>query len=72
MKEDEGREKDTKEAFTEDGWFKTGDIGVVRHGGIFHIVDRKKEIIKVKGEGYYASPRDWWTDSSRRIPSRPS
>lgn len=45
-----GREKDTKEAFTEDGWFKTGDIGVVKRDGIFHIVDRKKEIIKVKGE----------------------
>ena len=45
-----GREKDTKDAFTEDGWFKTGDIGIVTKLGIFHIVDRKKELIKVKGE----------------------
>jgi len=34
-------EQATKEAFTEDGWFKTGDIGV-RRNGMFYIVDRKK------------------------------
>ncbi|KAI2629484.1 acetyl-CoA synthetase-like protein [Xylaria nigripes] len=31
-----------------DGWFCTGDIGVVRDG-FFFIVDRKKELIKYKG-----------------------
>ncbi|KAL4743066.1 hypothetical protein BDV11DRAFT_179512 [Aspergillus similis] len=31
----------TKEAFTDDGWFKSGDIGV-RRNGLFYIVDRKK------------------------------
>lgn len=31
----------TKEAFTEDGWFKSGDIGF-RKNGLFYISDRKK------------------------------
>ncbi|GES63782.1 acetyl-CoA synthetase-like protein [Aspergillus terreus] len=38
----------TKDAFTADGWFKTGDIGL-RKNGLFYIVDRKKELIKYKG-----------------------
>ena len=28
------KEKETKESFTDDGWFKTGDIGNYRHGRI--------------------------------------
>ena len=31
----------TKDSFTDDGWFKTGDIGL-RKNGMFYIVDRKK------------------------------
>jgi len=37
-----------KEAFTQDGWFHTGDIAEFRNG-MFYIVDRKKELIKYKG-----------------------
>ncbi|KAL1969436.1 hypothetical protein VTN77DRAFT_8874 [Rasamsonia byssochlamydoides] len=39
----------TRETKTEDGWLKTGDIAYVDDEGKFYVVDRKKELIKVKG-----------------------
>ena len=41
--------KATAETLTDDGWLKTGDICYVDERGHFFIVDRKKELIKVKG-----------------------
>lgn len=38
----------TKDSFTEDGYFKTGDIGHVDKEGNFYITDRVKELIKYK------------------------
>ena len=39
----------TAETLTADGWLKTGDVAYVDKEGHFFIVDRKKELIKVKG-----------------------
>jgi long-chain acyl-CoA synthetase len=37
--------EDTKDSFTPDGWFKTGDVVQQDNQGYFRIVDRKKAII---------------------------
>jgi acyl-CoA synthetase (AMP-forming)/AMP-acid ligase II len=39
----------TAHTVTADGWLRTGDIGVVDDDGYLEVVDRLKELIKVKG-----------------------
>jgi long-chain acyl-CoA synthetase len=43
------RPDETAKAMTEDGYFKTGDVGVMDERGYFKIVDRKKDMILVSG-----------------------
>lgn len=43
------REQDTAAAFTPDGFFMTGDIGVVDKEGFLQITDRKKELFVTSG-----------------------
>jgi hypothetical protein len=38
----------TAEAFTEDGWVRSGDVGYIKAGN-FYVIDRTKDLIKVRG-----------------------
>ena len=43
------RPDETAKCMTEDGYFRTGDIGYMNENGYFQIVDRKKDMILVSG-----------------------
>ena len=44
----------TRDAFWENGWFRTGDVGVVDEDGYLFIVDRLKDMIITGGENVYS------------------
>jgi long-chain acyl-CoA synthetase len=48
-------EDETKKAFTDDGWFKTGDIASIDEMGRVQIIDRRKNVLKL-AQGEYVSP----------------
>ncbi len=48
-----GRPDATEECFTQDGWFKTGDVAVIQEDGYIRIVDRVKDLVLVSGFNVY-------------------
>ncbi len=50
-------EKESGEVFTEDGWFRTGDIGKLDEEGNVYITDRKKSVFKLS-TGKYVAPQN--------------
>ncbi|MDR7080129.1 fatty-acyl-CoA synthase [Neobacillus niacini] len=48
--------KETAEAFTEDGWFRTGDIGFIHDNGYISLTGRLKEIYRMGAEN--VSPKE--------------
>jgi long-chain acyl-CoA synthetase len=47
------RDDETAKVMTADGFFRSGDIGIVDERGYFKIVDRKKDMILVSGFNVY-------------------
>ncbi len=47
------RPDETARSMTDDGYFKSGDIGTVDERGFFKIVDRKKDMVLVSGFNVY-------------------
>ena len=47
------RPEATDEVIDAEGWFKSGDIGVIQEDGYIRIVDRKKDMILVSGFNVY-------------------
>ena len=47
------RPDETAKVMTPDGYFKSGDIGIVDANGFFKIIDRKKDMILVSGFNVY-------------------
>jgi len=47
------REQDYKESFTDDGWFKTGDVLTCDEDGFYRVTDRIKDMYISGGENIY-------------------
>ncbi len=47
------RPDETDKAMTPDGYFKSGDVGIVDEKGFFKIIDRKKDMVLVSGFNVY-------------------
>ena len=56
LREYYNKPKETAEAFTEDGWFRTGDAGKIDENGNLIITDRLKDLLKTSN-GKYIAPQ---------------
>ena len=44
---------ETDKVMTPDGYFKTGDVGIIDSNGFYKIIDRKKDMVLVSGFNVY-------------------
>jgi long-chain acyl-CoA synthetase len=58
----------TAECFTEDGWYRTGDIGMWDHKGRLVVTERLKNVFKLS-QGEFVSPEKVEVVISTRVPS---
>ena len=56
--------EETELAISEDGWFRTGDVGTLDDAGFLVITDRKKDIIVTSG-GKNVAPQ--WVEAALRL-----
>ena len=47
------RPDETDKVMTPDGYFKTGDVGIIDDNGFYKIIDRKKDMVLVSGFNVY-------------------
>ena len=50
-------DQETREVITDDGWFKSGDIGQFNQNGHLELIDRKKNLVKTLNGEYIALER---------------
>ena len=55
----------TRDAFTLDGWFKTGDLAIIDASGYLRLVGRSKELIIVNGVKYVPHELEGAIDQAR-------
>jgi long-chain acyl-CoA synthetase len=65
------RPDETAKVMTADGYFKSGDIGVMDERGFFKIVDRKKDMILVSGFNVYPNEVEDVVAAGRRAGGAP-
>ena len=56
LREYYNKPQETAEAFTQDGWFRTGDAGKIDENGNLTITDRLKDLLKTSN-GKYIAPQ---------------
>ena len=52
----------TRDAITEDGWFRTGDYVEISEDGYITVVDRKKDMILVSGFNVFPTEIEDWVN----------